>query len=270
MAEWWDAKQGETGDLWHRTLIDPALFALIGDPAGLAVLDLASGNGYLARRLAREGARVTALERSRPLVELVRRRYGARDPAVEYLEGDAAQAGRFESERFDLVVCNMALDDIEDAETAISEVGRTLRPDGRFVLTMAHPCFDTGEASRWVVEPPAAPGAPLRVARKVARVREVFEGEVPWNGPPGTAWRTRTFHRPLPWYFRAFHRAGLVVEELEEPAPSDEFIANSPQGPWIAQVPLHLALAARKLRDGPRTPRSVSGASRAPPGREAS
>jgi hypothetical protein len=35
MAYWWDEKQGDEGDLWHRALIDPPLLRLAGDVRGL-------------------------------------------------------------------------------------------------------------------------------------------------------------------------------------------------------------------------------------------
>src|SRR5439155_5572120 len=43
MAEWYDAKQGDTGDFWHRTLIDPTFLRVVGDVRGLHVLDLGCG-----------------------------------------------------------------------------------------------------------------------------------------------------------------------------------------------------------------------------------
>ena len=45
MAEWWDEQLGDTGDLWHRALIDPPMLELAGDVDGLRILDLACGNG---------------------------------------------------------------------------------------------------------------------------------------------------------------------------------------------------------------------------------
>ena len=61
MAAWLDEKHGDTGDLWHRALIDPVLLTLVGDVNGLQVLEVACGNGYLSRRLARMGAQVTSI-----------------------------------------------------------------------------------------------------------------------------------------------------------------------------------------------------------------
>ena len=31
MAYWWDEKQGDEGELWHRALIDPQLLRLPGE-----------------------------------------------------------------------------------------------------------------------------------------------------------------------------------------------------------------------------------------------
>jgi hypothetical protein len=36
MAEWWDDKQGEDGDLWHRLLIEPPFERVIGEVNGCA------------------------------------------------------------------------------------------------------------------------------------------------------------------------------------------------------------------------------------------
>jgi hypothetical protein len=39
-------QQGDEGELWHRTLIDPTLLRVLGPLEGRYVLDLACGNGY--------------------------------------------------------------------------------------------------------------------------------------------------------------------------------------------------------------------------------
>ena len=57
MADWWDEKLGDEGDLWHRTLIDPPLLQLVGDVKGVRLLDLAcrplerAGPGLIAEGL---------------------------------------------------------------------------------------------------------------------------------------------------------------------------------------------------------------------------
>jgi ubiquinone/menaquinone biosynthesis C-methylase UbiE len=240
MAAWYDEKQGDAGDLTHRALIDPALLRALGDVAGQRVLDFACGNGYIARRLAHLGAKVTGVDASAPIIDRARGREEREPLGITYHVADAADVAMLEAQTFDAAVCNMGLMDIEDAAGAIREVSRVLRPRGRFVASLSHPCFDVPEASAWVIE---RMDYTTTVWRKVRRYQEVFGGACPWKGP-GVTWQTPAYHRPLSWYFRVLRSAGFVVTAFEEPEPTEEFMAGSPQGAWIAEVPLHCVIEA--------------------------
>ncbi len=74
------------------------------------------------------------------------------------------------------------------------------------------------------------------------------EMHLPWQTGAGQVIYTQTYHRPLSWYFRALRAAGLVVAAFEEPEPTEEFLANSEQGPWIAEIPLQCIIEAWKVR----------------------
>jgi ubiquinone/menaquinone biosynthesis C-methylase UbiE len=244
MAAWYDAKQGENGDLWHRTLIDPALLKVVGAVGGQRLLDLACGNGYLARRFARMGARVVGIDGSAPMIERARRRERENPLGVVYHAGDTARLDTLHDAGMDIVVCNMALMDIEDAAGTIRQVARVLRPSGRFVASLSHPCFDVAGASAWVVE---RMDFTTTTWRKVSRYRERFAGQVPWrDGEDPIIAYTTTYHRPLSWYVRTLRGAGFVITALEEPEPTEEFMAGSPSGTLIAAIPLHCVIEARR------------------------
>ncbi len=251
MADWYDAKQGDGGDVWHRTLIDPALLEVVGEVDGLRVLDLGCGNGYIARKLARGGAQVTGVDASAPIIAHARRREAAAPQGIAYHVADAARLGILRGETFDLVVANMSLMDIEDTEGTISEVSRLLAPMGRFVASLSHPCFDQGPTTGWLAE---KVGLTTTFARKVSRYRDLFSARIPWR-IEGKVHETIGFHRPLSWYFRTLRAAGFVVSRFEEPAPTKEFIElEQPEGPWIAQIPLHAVIEAVKWGEGTSSP----------------
>jgi ubiquinone/menaquinone biosynthesis C-methylase UbiE len=244
MAEWWDEKHGDEGDLWHRALIDPPLLRLAGEVRGLHVLDLACGNGYLSRRFARQGAMVTAVDANVPMIERIRKREEQEALGITYHEADAAQLEMLEDGTIDLVICNMALMDIENATGAIQEVSRVLKSRGRFIASISHPCFDKVNTSGWDIEyiyPTTT------IWRKMSRYREIAVGELPWVRVPGTVVNTRSYHRPLSWYFRTLRASGMVVAAFEEPEPTEELLTNSEQGPWIAEIPLHCVIEAWKI-----------------------
>lgn len=243
LAEEYDRQQGDTGDLWHRTYLDPALFETLGDVAGLRVLDLACGNGHNTRRLARMGAEVIGVDISEALIARNRAREERDGLGVQYYTADAAHLDMLAAGMFDLVVCQMALMDIPDAAGAMREVARVLRAKGRFVALLLHPCFNVPEASAWVWE---RMGPTTTVWRKVRRYREAFEGNIHWR-VDGKLIFIRSYHRPLSWYVGALRAAGLVVTALEEPKPTEAFLAEREDGAWISEIPLVCLIEARKV-----------------------
>ncbi|HEV2317999.1 MAG TPA: class I SAM-dependent methyltransferase [Thermoplasmata archaeon] len=242
---WYGRKQGDGGDPWHRTLIDPGLFARIGTlPAGSRVLDVACGNGYIARRLARAGARVVGVDASKELIALARAAERTEPLGIEFHETDAAELPMLASASFDLAVSNMGIMDIERADAAIAEIGRVLRTGGRFVFSISHPCFDIDLRSAWVIE--RVTGREPMVFRKVTGYRRPHEERYPWNLPDGeTAW-TIGYHRPLSWYAQQLRSSGFAVVALDEPSPTDEFVSGNVRKEWIDEIPMHLVVEARR------------------------
>ncbi len=243
MADWYDEKQGETGDLWHRTLLDPALFARVGEVAGRDVLDLACGNGHNTRRLARMGAHVVGVDASEGVIAHCREREEREPLGITYYVSDAARLDMLAGASFDLVVCQMALMDIPDAESAIREVARVLRPSGRLLAMILHPCFEIPEASGWVEE---HMGPTTTIWRKVSRYSEPFIGWLHWRVDGGVVFMP-SYHRPLSWYVRAFNAARLAITAFDEPRPTEEFLAVRPDGSRFADVPLMCLFEAWKL-----------------------
>ncbi len=246
LSDWYDRKQGESGDLWHRALIDPALLKLVGDCRGKKILDLGCGNGYLARRFARNGARVTAVDSSSRMIKNAR----AHDPMnilkIVYIQSDANRLDMIPSCSIDLVYANMSLMDINDAEGAVSEVNRVLSEDGRFVVSISHPCFDNGSNSGWITEKVA--GEPRRVYRRIKAYRRLFSEDIPWKLANNERKFTKSYHRPLNWYIRVLSSNRLVITALEEPEPTKEFLEKEEDSPGFLEVPLHLVFEAIKLR----------------------
>jgi SAM-dependent methyltransferase len=162
---------------------------------------------------------------------------------VRGLHADAAHLDMLEDSLVDLAICNMALMDIENASEAIQEVARILRPKGRFVASISHPCFDKVNTSGWVIEQiyPTT-----TIWRKMSHYREATVDELPWKHSSGQIIYTHSYHRPLSWYFRILRASGLVVAALEEPEPTEELLANGGQAPWIAEIPLHCVIEAWK------------------------
>jgi SAM-dependent methyltransferase len=102
-----------------------------GVRAGMRVLDVASGPGYVADGATARGAHAIGIDFAANMVAEARRRY----PRIEFREGDAENLA-FEAASFDAVVCACGILHIADPDKAIAEAYRVLRPDGHYAFTV--------------------------------------------------------------------------------------------------------------------------------------
>jgi 2-polyprenyl-3-methyl-5-hydroxy-6-metoxy-1,4-benzoquinol methylase len=213
LAGYWD-EQMEAGRTWQRVLIQPAVERLLQLRAGERVLEIACGNGELARRMAETGARVLATDFSEPMLERARARGGD----IEYRQVDATDEEAVRSlgdHAFDAVVCNMAIMDMTDIDPMAAAIPALLAPGGRFVLSTTHPAFNTGDSTRVVEQSEGATGVIRTYSVKVSRYHTPLTSRgVALEGQPITQWY---FDRSIAELFGAFFRHGLMIDGIEEP-----------------------------------------------------
>ena len=112
------------------------LARLAGPVPGERVLDVATGTGALARYLAdRLGAdgQVIGLDLSSAMLREARHHLGVHGGRPILLEVGAAEKLPHGPERFDCVTCGLSFQYF-DAERALLEIRRVLRPGGRLVI----------------------------------------------------------------------------------------------------------------------------------------
>lgn len=129
---------GDSGDYSHKNTIDGCLLDLVGDVNGLVIYDLACGNGYMARRFVKEGAKeVWASDISERLIDFAKNKYNA--SGIKYFVRSADDFTDIPENHFDLITMHMALFYIEDLGKLFQNIHTSLKTDGRFVFTYDHP-----------------------------------------------------------------------------------------------------------------------------------
>ena len=68
LSAWWD-EDIKDGDPFHRYLVFPGILELVNSQPNKRILDVACGNGTLARRLAASGATVIGVDVSETFIK---------------------------------------------------------------------------------------------------------------------------------------------------------------------------------------------------------
>jgi SAM-dependent methyltransferase len=140
-------------DLWSEVydkdgnplvlLEEPEVDRVLGEVAGLRVLDLGCGTGRHAVRLAARGASVTACDFSEGMLKRARGKPGA--DLVNWVVHDLQRPLPFADGAFDIVLSALVLDHVRDVEAFFREAARVCRRGGqrggRVVLTVMHPAI---------------------------------------------------------------------------------------------------------------------------------
>jgi SAM-dependent methyltransferase len=219
-ANAWIQDVGGLGDFGRRHVLDPVMLREARACAPQSVLDVGCGEGRFCRMLRAHGVRATGVDPTPALLAAARARH--HDGA--YVRG-AAERLPFADAAFDLVVSYLSLIDIADVEPAIMEMTRVLAPGGTMLIANLN-SFNTACADRgWVKD---AAGRRLHYP-----IDHYLEERAMWIEYRGI--RIVNHHRPQTMYLRALLRAGLILRDFEEPAPTAD--APEPKASNYRRVP---------------------------------
>jgi SAM-dependent methyltransferase len=212
-------KFGDDGDFARRELIDPAIFKLAGDINSKRVLDAGCGNGYLARKLARQGAVVTGVEPATSLYHYCVEKERTDNFGITYVKNSLDDLDSIEE--FDIAFVINVLMDIPDYSMSLVNCVSALKPGGRIIISILHPAFP-GFEDDW------------RALGHV-EIEEYFDTK------PKKQKYGHVFTRPISTYLNDLIGLGCEIKEIIEPRlPSDADESRN------KHVPQFIIIKARK------------------------
>jgi ubiquinone/menaquinone biosynthesis C-methylase UbiE len=192
----------------HNAYYDrPNTLALLPDVAGKSVLDAGCGPGKYAEILLEKGASVTGFDISPNMVKLARERN--RSKGQFFVHNMAEPVKMIENESFDVILCALALQYLEDWTLPVREFCRVLKPKGTLVVSTEHPFFEFNFF-------------------KSDRYFDVEAVKCVWKGF-GKPVEVNSFRRPLGECLLPFTENGFYIDKLVEPKPVEEFEGHDPR-----------------------------------------
>lgn len=239
-ADFWDDKMGEHSNRFHREIVRPSTEKLLAIRREERILDVACGNGNFSRRLAELGAEVTAFDYSENLIRNARKRCAAYCNQIDFRVMDATDFNalmKLGEGSYDKAVANMALMDIADIQPLLKGIYELLKPEGVFVFSIMHPCFQTPGMRKVMESVDQGSGGKKRSGVQVFSYKtpECYEGNA-IEGQPALQYY---YHRPLSDILHQSFEEGFVLDAMEEPCFSGE------EKEWT-EIPPAMILRLRK------------------------
>lgn len=213
-ARFWDERMADGNDFF-KLLVWPSVQELLQPQPGESLLDIACGNGVTSHRLAQTGAHVVAIDFSEEMIQLARDRHGSTQLDYRVLDASDPNALRgLGVGGFDGALCNMALMDIADTRPLMTALASLLRPTGRFVFSVLHPCFNNPAVVQMGELQDCEGVLVTTYSVKISRYLTPFTQT--GLAMPGQPMPHPYFHRPLEILLGEGFSAGFVLDALEE------------------------------------------------------
>lgn len=190
-----DAEHNAFNALYER----PESLRLLGDVAGLKVLDAGCGSGAHAAALRSRGAIVTGMDQSSGMLALARERLGG---GAALFEADLGAPLPLPDSSFDRVLAALVLHYVEDWRLPLSEFRRVLVPGGKLVISTHHPFCD-------------------HLLAGGHDYFGTFQLDDRWE-KGGEIMEMRYWRRPLQAMTAALSAAGFTIDTITEPLPLPE------------------------------------------------
>jgi len=235
-------------DLYRDYLNTPAFFETLPDVNGLMGLDIGCGEGHNTRLLAKRGAHVTAIDISKVFIRHAKQCEEQEPLGIDYRVASAVELP-FADLGFDFATGFMSFMDIPETECVLAEAYRVLKPSGFLQFSICHPCYDTPHRRNLRDEKGHT------YAIEVGDYFRNLNGEIlEWlfaAAPPEvkvglSKFKTPRFTRTLSQWLNLLIETGFLLEQIEEPRPTDETVRACPYVQDAQVVAYYLHIRGRK------------------------
>lgn len=253
VADWYNKHLETNDDTYHVKVVFPNLLRMLGNINGKKVLDLACGQGIFSEKLRDQGALVTGVDLGKQLIKIAEenslsvKQKGTHK--VTYHVASADDLFMLKNGSFDVVVCILALQNIENLQKTIAEASRVLTPNGKLIFVLNHPSFRNPRKTFWAFNE--------QDDTQYRRVDEYMsESHIKIDMTPGSATEkkfTVSFHRPLQVYVKALSKAGFAIIHLEEwisHKESEKGPKQRAENKSRKEIPMFMCVECKKVEGG--------------------
>lgn len=239
---WYHSIVGQEGHYFHQNVIFPKLFPLLQFGPTDSLLDVACGQGVLARALP-EKLPYVGIDLSPKLIQQAKKLDS--NPQHHYHVMDATRPIKLEKCDFSHATILLAIQNMEHPSQVFKNVGKHLKQNGKLIIVLNHPCFRIARQSSWQTD------LSQKIQfRRIDRYMSALKIPIQMNPGKGEqSSQTWSFHYPLSDYSKWLNESGFCITSIHEWCSDKQSTGKNARMEDRAriEIPMFMAIEACKL-----------------------
>ncbi len=223
------------GSYYHERIILPNVLRLLKDAK--SVLDIGCGQGVLAGKLPKDVV-YEGVDASATLIKVAQAHTFNKNQ--HFTTADATKPLPITKKDFDYAVAILSLQNMEQVDKTIANVGAHLKPGGTFIAVLNHPYFRIPKASGW------GTNESKEQYRWVTKYMSPMKVAMEMHPGQKHSEQTWSFHHSLADYTWYLSQAGLIIEKVEEWL-TDKKSTNPKENESFREIPIFMCLVCKKI-----------------------
>lgn len=244
VGKWYNELVKSKGHYFHEHIILPNVSRLLSLKPGSSILDLACGQGVLARNIPKN-VYYQGVDVAESLISYAKKQDSGENH--QYLVADITKPLPVSKTDFDYSIVILALQNIEFPKKVFENANKHLKDRGKFLIVINHPYFRIPRQTSWEID------TNNKVQyRRINRYLSPLK--IPINQHPGEKEKsaiTWSFHYPLASYSQYLFETGFMIEKIEEWVSDKKSVGKTGRMENRArdEFPLFMAILAVKTKN---------------------
>lgn len=204
-SKWYHEIVGKEGHYYHQKIILPNALKLLDLHPNDSLLDIGCGQGILSHHIP-EGVEYVGLDLSPSLIKEAKK-----GKKGSFYLADATKKFPITKNDFSHAIAILSLQNMEHPEKALKNIASHLKPNGKLLLILNHPCFRIPRQSEWGVDE-----IKKIQYRRIDRYTSPLKIPILMHPGKKDSEKTWSFHFPISQWFTFFQQAGLLAERIDE------------------------------------------------------
>lgn len=237
---WYSKIVGKKGHYYHQNVIIPYLKKLTKKEKINSVLDLGCGQGFLHTAIFKQ-QNYYGVDLSSSLIKTAK----SLSKQAKFLVADVTKPLHLDKKDFDYAFFILSLQNMEKPQSAIKNASSHLKPGGKLIMVLNHPCFRIPKKTSWQID-----------EKQNLQYRKIdsymTNAEIPIIANPGNQKSSKilySYHHPISDYSKWLFENGFVIEKIDE-LISDKTSTGAKarmENKARKEFPLFLTIIAKKI-----------------------